>query len=229
MVFGDDSYIKSLFNEVMSLLGGRKKQPSRLPLSSNIIDNHGFRAPIRGNFSNSGNFSPNKATDRRHPHGHQGVDLRAPGGTSIYPIATGIVTNVGLDPRGGNIVNVLHANGVRSYYAHLGTIRVQKGDRVNFNTVLGTIGNSGNASETWPHLHLQIWKNNQLQNPAQYFNIPEFTSVNTSSERPWLSERAKQVAQSFNVREHVSNRIAINTNDQIIKKAEEYENRCLKS
>ena len=46
----------------------------------------GPQAPIKSHWETSGTFSLSP-TNSRHPKGHLGVDLRAPGGTSIYPFA----------------------------------------------------------------------------------------------------------------------------------------------
>ncbi len=186
------SELKQLFNNQNSFL-----QPSDAKSTS------GYQAPIKGNWGNSGGFSPN-AVRPNGRKGHFGVDMRAAGGTAVYPLADGIVTNVGSNSLGGNVINITHADGVRSYYAHLGSIKVFKGDKVNLNTVIGTVGASGNAKDTFPHIHFQVWKNDQLQDPAQYFSIPIYS--NPKNEQTWLSEEAKQEAKSFNINNHLSKR-----------------------
>jgi hypothetical protein len=134
-----------------------------------------------------------------------GVDMRCQAGTPVYPLAPGVVTNVGTDPAGGNVVNVQHANGIRTYYAHLSAARVQKGDKVDANTVIGLVGETGNAKGTVPHLHFQVWQDGQIQDPAHYFEVPAYTNV-SPSERigDWASEGAKQEAEAFNMQEHVA-------------------------
>jgi len=155
-----------------------------------------WQAPIRGDYKNLGDYSPDKPTDARHKDGHKGVDLRAPGGTPLYPIGPGVVTNVGNSPVGGNVVNMDHPDGVRSYYAHLATVEVAVGDKVDYDTVIGTVGDSGNAKGTFPHLHIQIWRNGVLQNPGKFFHVPKYTNV-TKDEKRWISEDFKQQAANF--------------------------------
>lgn len=227
VISSNDSYLDNLLTEVERFFGGARQKPVAAPRQRSIAPSTGYQAPIKSQYYSSGAYSPNKATDARHAKGHKGVDLRAAGGTAIYPIAPGVVTYVGPDPSGGNVVNIQHANGVRSYYAHLGTIRVQRGNRVNNNSVIATVGDSGNAKGTWPHLHIQVWKDNQLQNPGDYFHVPVFTQPDTSKEKFWASDRAKQMAHSFNVGEHISRRVA-SKSDELLKLASEYEELCFK-
>ena len=164
-----------------------------------------FKAPIHDNWHNSGGFTyqPNPT----HPKGHMGLDMRAPNGTPVYPLAPGVVSSVGTDPMGGNVVNVSHPGNLRTYYAHLSTVRVQKGDRVDFNTILGTVGTSGNASHGVPHLHLQVWKDGQITDPAHFFSVPKYTAVAPSEKAySWVSDQAKDDAMAFNMKEHLSSR-----------------------
>lgn len=173
----------------------------------------GYQCPIRGSFINSGDFSPGVATDKNHAHGHDGVDLSASAGTSIYPLTAGVVTNVSSSGKGGNTVNIEHANGVRSYYAHCGTVNVRRGERVTNNTVIATVGDSGNAKGTFPHLHFQVWENGTIQNPAKYFSIPPFKKVDEKKMPFWLSEKAKEEAQRFSMQEHVRSKKAAFSQD----------------
>lgn len=179
-----------------------------------------YQAPVRGSWKSSGGFSF-QATDARHPKGHMGVDIRAPGGTAVYPITDGLVTNVGTDPKGGNIVNVQHADGVRSYYAHLGTIQVQKGDKITKESVLGTIGESGNAAGTVPHCHFQVWKDGQIRNPADFFSVPAYEAMGKTEKR-WL-DGAESVAKNWSLRDHLAGKpgtaVASNLKIELIVRA----------
>jgi murein DD-endopeptidase MepM/ murein hydrolase activator NlpD len=161
-----------------------------------------IQAPIKGTWYSSGGFSLTP-TDKRHPKGHLGVDLRASAGTPIYPMMPGVVTYVGTDPSGGNVVKINHNNGIRTYYAHCATIKVQKNDYVNNNTVIATVGDTGSAKGTFPHLHFQVWRNNQIQDPATFFNVPKYTPLDSNKESFWISEQAKQETKNFDINKHV--------------------------
>lgn len=182
----DSNSIKELFDSIIGILNARKNLSNKGNTAKHLDDlNTGYQSPIKGDWKNSGAFSPNTATDARHPNGHQGIDIRAPGGTEVYPIANGVVTNAGTDPKGGNVVNVMHDNNVKTYYAHLSSVKVKKGDKVTKDTAIGTIGDSGNAKGTAPHCHFQVWQNGQLTDPAKFFSVPAYTKMD-KTELAWL-------------------------------------------
>lgn len=185
--------LKQLFEN----LGFRKEKRENRNLSLNF---KGFQAPLRGPLRNSGGFDPTgKGSVGRV---HQGVDLRAPGGTEVFPVAPGSVTKVYGDPKGGNAVVVDHGNGFSSYYAHMGTVAVHQGDKVDYNTVIGTCGASGNA-KGFPHVHLQVWRNGSLIDPASVISIPKYQPFDAKTEKLWLPG-AKEVADNWNIQQHLS-------------------------
>jgi murein DD-endopeptidase MepM/ murein hydrolase activator NlpD len=96
--------------------------------------------------------------DRFGPRGdrfHEGVDLPAPAGTPILAAAPGVVTWAAPRAGGwGNLVTIAHADGVRTMYAHLSTIRVRVGEWLAGGTIIGRVGSTGDA--TGPHLHFEV-------------------------------------------------------------------------
>ena len=88
---------------------------------------------------------------------HNGLDFAAPTGTPVYSIGNGIVVLADYHYLNGKIVIVSHGHGVNSFYLHMSQILVNVGDRVNKQTMLGRIGNTGRSSG--PHLHLGLnWR-----------------------------------------------------------------------
>ena len=84
---------------------------------------------------------------------HSGIDLRADH-EPVYVVMDGIVEAIGDDDRSGIWVKLLHADRIRSSYAHLSRLYVTKGDKLNAGDVLGISGNTGRS--TGPHLHFSI-------------------------------------------------------------------------
>ena len=90
---------------------------------------------------------------------HQGIDIFAARGTPVISTTRGIVSHVGENSLGGTVVWVLGPAGDRHYYAHLDSVGdVQSGQRIDVGAVLGTVGTTGNARGTPPHLHYGIYR-----------------------------------------------------------------------
>ncbi len=100
---------------------------------------------------------------------HQGVDIFAPRGTPVLAAADGIVTSVGTNGLGGNVVwEVRPLHGESLYYAHLETQLVKAGAYVKRGEVLGTVGNTGNARGGPTHLHFGIYARGGAVDPLPY-------------------------------------------------------------
>ena len=90
---------------------------------------------------------------------HQGVDIFAPRGTPVVSTTRGFVARIGENSLGGTVVWVLGPGGDRHYYAHLnGIADIKAGQRILPGDVLGTVGTTGNARGTLPHLHYGIYR-----------------------------------------------------------------------
>jgi hypothetical protein len=85
---------------------------------------------------------------------HQGVDIQAPPGFPVRVVADGVVTRAGQDGGYGRFVEVRHAEGLSTVYAHLGSVGVAPGTALKRGATLGKIGSSG--SSTGPHLHFEV-------------------------------------------------------------------------
>lgn len=90
---------------------------------------------------------------------HEGQDIFAKRGTPIYSATNGLVLSKGGNNLGGQYVMVLGAGGRRYYYAHLDRFAagLEAGQWVTPQTVLGYVGNTGNAQTTPPHLHFGVY------------------------------------------------------------------------
>jgi murein DD-endopeptidase MepM/ murein hydrolase activator NlpD len=106
---------------------------------------------------------------RRHPvtgrrSMHRGVDLRARKGAKVYAVARGKVVESYFHPFGGNKIVIKHSDGSKSYYLHLNSRSVKKGDFIRSHQIIGTVGATGRV--TGPHLHFGFKKaNGRWMNP----------------------------------------------------------------
>jgi murein DD-endopeptidase MepM/ murein hydrolase activator NlpD len=100
---------------------------------------------------------------------HHGVDIFARRGTPVIAAADGIVSSVGTNGLGGNVVWIARP-GRREmhYYAHLDQQLVKPGTLVEAGEVIGTVGNTGNANRTAPHLHFGIYSAGGPVDPLPY-------------------------------------------------------------
>ena len=93
---------------------------------------------------------------------HEGQDIFATRGTPVYSATSGYVYNIGENHLGGQTVSVIGAGGRVYYYAHLDSYadHLEEGDYVTTQTILGSVGTTGNARGTPPHLHFGIYTTN---------------------------------------------------------------------
>lgn len=106
-----------------------------------------------------------------HGRLHAGVDIAAPAGLPVRAVADGVVTRAGQDGGFGRFVEIRHAGGLVSIYAHLGSIdpAAHAGALIKVGDPLGRIGSSG--SSTGAHLHFEIRdRNDRPLNPAAFFD-----------------------------------------------------------
>ncbi len=105
---------------------------------------------------------------------HQGVDFGAPTGTPVLAAGAGKVTACGWHGGYGNRVEITHAGGYRTLYAHLS--RIGKGIRHGINVgqrqAIGAVGQTGSA--TGPHLHFEVILHNKHINPMKVQSLPTF-------------------------------------------------------
>lgn len=97
---------------------------------------------------------------------HEGVDLAADEGTDILAFADGSVDYIGESPAYGLYLQLRHANGVTSFYAHCSRLCVQKGQKVAMGEVVAKVGDTGNT--TGPHLHFEMKQNGAFLDPSAY-------------------------------------------------------------
>lgn len=97
---------------------------------------------------------------------HTGIDIPETKGTPVYSTGNGIVVQKGYCPGYGYFVEIEHAGGFRSFYAHLSKTMVNIGDTVNIASPIACVGSSGIS--TGSHLHYEIRKGKRYLNPIEW-------------------------------------------------------------
>jgi murein DD-endopeptidase MepM/ murein hydrolase activator NlpD len=108
---------------------------------------------------------------RRHPilksnRFHTGVDIGAPYGAAIVAADHGRVIEVGWRGAYGRVVMINHGGGIVTMYAHTSASLVDAGDFVKKGQAIARVGTTGWS--TGPHLHFEVRKNGEPQNPTGY-------------------------------------------------------------
>jgi murein DD-endopeptidase MepM/ murein hydrolase activator NlpD len=102
-------------------------------------------------------------------HDYPATDILAKAGCRYVAVTSGVIdevnridswsgkTNLGVD-RGGLYVSFIGTDGVRYYASHLRTIpqSIQPGVEVKAGRLLGTVGATGSARGTKPHIHFGL-------------------------------------------------------------------------
>ena len=111
---------------------------------------------------------------RKHPvlkekRFHHGIDLAGTWQETVHAPAPGTVIFAGRKGSFGKVVQIRHAYGVTTTYAHLAKITVRKGADVVPGTIVGRMGRTGRVDGA--HLHYEIRIGNESLNPQHFFDI----------------------------------------------------------
>jgi murein DD-endopeptidase MepM/ murein hydrolase activator NlpD len=115
-----------------------------------VIGSGSWICPVQGPRSFTNDWGQPRSGGRRH----QGTDILAPRGTPVVASVSGTVR--GHNSRLGGLSYYLSGDDGNTYFGtHLQSLSGASG-RVSAGTVVGYVGNSGNAAGGPPHLHFEI-------------------------------------------------------------------------
>lgn len=161
--------IASELGSVVSLLKDRKRKLEILEeaIMEKDLKTHSVPSgwPVRSGYITS-NYGTRVHPIKRRRIFHQGVDFAAPRGSPIVAVADGVVVFSGKRSGYGRMVDIRHVDGLVTRYAHNQSNLVEEGQRVRQGQKIATVGSSGTA--TGPHVHFEVLKNGQHQNPIRY-------------------------------------------------------------
>ncbi len=98
---------------------------------------------------------------------HNGIDIPAAYGTSIYATNAGTVTVATNHWSYGNYIMIDHGGGYATLYAHCSKLLVKKGDKVTKGQVIAQVGSTGYS--TGNHLHFSMYENSAHTDPRKWF------------------------------------------------------------
>jgi murein DD-endopeptidase MepM/ murein hydrolase activator NlpD len=111
-------------------------------------------------------FGPRIDPISHRPSFHEGLDLSVAIGTQIHAPADGIVVFADRESGYGKMLKVSHGYGYTTVYGHLDRFLVKEGAKVTRGQPIGRVGMTGRT--TGPHLHYEVWKDGEKQNPLHY-------------------------------------------------------------
>lgn len=124
------------------------------------VSGKGFMWPVSGSVIS--NYGPKQAGFH-----NDGVNIRAPRGSSVYASDTGVVVHASNKLKGyGNLILIKHQNGWVTAYAHNDKLLVRKGQQVVRGQVVAQVGSTGRVDS--PQLHFEMRKGSRAVNPTLY-------------------------------------------------------------
>ena len=126
--------------------------------------------PVKGGYNLSSGYGLRIDPFTQAMAKHEGLDFAAPVGTPIIASANGVISRAGWDSQYGNVVEVNHAEGFKTRYAHASQLLVRTGQTVKKGDVIAKVGNTGRSSG--PHLHYEVIRAGAHINPANMMPRP---------------------------------------------------------
>ena len=147
-------YTGSFARETGNLLEALQSVPLGVPHSGALSSPFGDRAnPFSGRGSES----------------HGGLDFKGAHGEPVRATATGRVVWAGWQGGYGNLVEVAHAKGYNTLYAHLSRVEVTKGQQLAAGDTVGLLGSTGRS--TGPHLHYAVQRRGERLDPEHFLAL----------------------------------------------------------
>jgi murein DD-endopeptidase MepM/ murein hydrolase activator NlpD len=139
----------------------------KLPKEQNIVIESGYlsfyHAPITGVVTSHYGWREGKI--------HKGIDIDLNKGDKVVAAFSGKVRLARAQGGYGNVVIIMHPNGLETVYAHLSRIKVKAGDIVLSGQTVGLGGSTGHSSGS--HLHFEIRYQGYALNPGAIVNFNE--------------------------------------------------------
>ncbi|MDU5108152.1 MULTISPECIES: M23 family metallopeptidase [unclassified Clostridium] len=137
-----------------------------------------FSNPIEGVISRGYTYPKPQAMSDGTSRNIRGINISAALGTEVMAAAVGEVKEISTKVDDGNYIVIAHPNGLYTKYTNLSNdIRVNVGDRVTEETVIGTVGSSSKIftnTEFGEHLNIQVQDSDGKDlDPTTYFTFNE--------------------------------------------------------
>lgn len=152
-------------------------------------DGGGWATPVPGAPITS-KFNPKRMHPVLHKvMPHNGTDYGASTGTPVHAVFRGKLTHVGPAGPCGNMIAIMHPNGVESGYCHLHKIApgLKVGGTIGTRQVIGQVGTTGRS--TGPHLHFWTKKDGKFFD-SETMKIDGFRVIPTDERSGFTARKA---------------------------------------
>jgi murein DD-endopeptidase MepM/ murein hydrolase activator NlpD len=154
---------------IANLLADREDKLTALEL---VLMNRGLMAevtpsgrPVKKGWMSSG-FGKRTDPFKGKKTYHRGVDFAGKRGSDVVAVASGVVVRSKKAAGYGNFVEIRHADGYSTLYAHNKENLVKSGDMVNKGQTIALLGSTGRSSG--PHVHFEVHRNGKIVNPLRF-------------------------------------------------------------
>lgn len=131
-----------------------------------------FMMPVDGNiikgFSDSSLQYSATYSDMRL---HTGIDIACKTGTDIKSATDGTVVSVEESATLGRVISVQYSDEFIIKYCGFESLNVKEGEEVKCGTVLGTSGTIPSEANDQPHIHIELYNNNQAVSPLDVLGL----------------------------------------------------------
>lgn len=144
----------------------------RLMALNDIVGAMPLAAPLQGrNYRQTSGFGVRSDPFRGESAYHSGVDLAGPDRSKVLATSDGKVEFAGWKSAYGNVVDIKHAYGLTTRYAHLARVTVQPEQTVKKGQIIGIQGSTGRS--TGHHLHYEVRYQGRAINPSNFLKAGE--------------------------------------------------------
>ena len=107
---------------------------------------------------------------------HLGIDIASKHRDEVHAPDHGRVVYTGESNILGKTIIINHSGGFITVFGHNDSILVNSGDEIMTNQIISHVGETGKSQG--PHLHYEVWKNNQVLDPREI--VPEYKKKDVS-------------------------------------------------
>ncbi len=104
---------------------------------------------------------------------NKGIDYTSKEVFKVYSIADGKVISITEDDINGKTIKIEHSNNLISVYQSVDEITINENDTVSMGQEIAQSSTNNFNSKLGNHLHFELYSNNKLINPEEYFTKNE--------------------------------------------------------